>query len=68
MRIAIMREQSLSVFLLFMLDNLFYEIFIIIQYILGNKIKAITFIDICTIGFDFINKKFAEIIYKSLEI
>lgn len=51
-----------------MSENLFYESFLIIQYILGNKIKAITLVDIYATGFGFINKKFVEMVYKRLEI
>ena len=51
-----------------MLEDLFCENFLTIQCTLGNKIKVITLIDIYTTAFDFINKKFAEIVCKKLEI
>ena len=51
-----------------MLEDLFYKSSFTIKYILGNKIKAITLVDTYTIRFSFINKKFAKIVYKKLEI
>lgn len=56
------------VFLLFMPEDLFYKSFLIIQYILGNKTKAIIFVDFCAIRFTFIKEKIVEIIYERLEI
>ena len=52
----------------FMPKNLFYKSFLTIQCILGNKIKATILIDTCATRFGFINEKFAEIVYKKLEI
>lgn len=54
--------------LLFLPEDLFCENFLIIQCILDNNINATTLIDTYAIEFDFINKKFARIIYKKLEI
>ena len=51
-----------------MLKNLFYNCSFIIQYILGNKIKAITLVDIYTIKFGFIDEKVAKIICQRVEI
>ena len=51
-----------------MLKNLFYKSFLIIWYILGNKIKAIILIDTCITRFSFIDEKFAENICERLEI
>lgn len=51
-----------------MLENLFCEIFLIIQYTLGIKIKVIILVDLYTTRLGFINEKFVKIIYKKLEI
>ena len=51
-----------------MSKNLFYKYPLIIQYILGKKIQAITLVDKCTIGFGFIDKKFAKIVCHILEM
>lgn len=51
-----------------MSKDLFCESFLIIQHTLGNKIKAISLVDICATRFGFINEKFVEMIYKRLEI
>ncbi len=48
--------------------NLFYKNPLIIQCILGNKIKAAILVDTYAIGFGFIDKKFVEIVCKKLEI
>ena len=49
-----------------MLEDLFCESLLTIQYILGNKIKITTLVDTCATGFDFINEKFAEMVCKDL--
>lgn len=51
-----------------MSENLFYKSFFIIQYILGNKINAIILVNIYTIRYGFINKKFSEVIYQMFKI
>ena len=51
-----------------MLKNLFCKSFFTIQYILGNKIKAIILVDTYATEFNFIYEKFIEIIYKKLKI
>lgn len=61
-------QKSLFVFLSFLPKNLFYKNFLIIQYILGNKIKVIILVTIYITRFGFIDKKFAKIICKKLEI
>ena len=63
-----MKKKSLFVSLLFMPEDLFCKSFLTIQCTLGNKIKATILINICAIEFNFIDKKFAEIVYKRLEI
>ena len=49
-------------------ENLFCESFFIIWYTVGNKIKAITLVDICAIGFGSIDEKLAKTFYHILEI
>ena len=49
-------------------EDLFCESFLIIQYILGNKIQATTLVDTCATGFGFIDEEFAKIVCKKLEI
>ena len=51
-----------------MSEDLFCESFFTVQYILGNKINAITLVDTCPTGYDFIDEKFREIIYQMFEI
>ena len=51
-----------------MSEDLFCKSFLTIQCTLENKIKAIILVDTYTTEFGFIDKKFAEIIYKKLEI
>lgn len=51
-----------------MLKNLLYKNLLIIQCIQKNKIKVIILIDTYITKFDFINKKFAKIICKKLDI
>ena len=51
-----------------MSEDLFCESPLIIWYTLGNKIKAITLVDIYATKFDFINGKFAKIICHILKI
>ena len=48
--------------------NLFCENPLTIQCTLGNKIKVTILIDTCATRFGFIDKKFAEIVCKKLEI
>lgn len=61
-------KKNLFISLLFLPEDLFYENLLIIQCILGNNINATTLIDTYAIRFNFINEKFARIIYKELEI
>ena len=51
-----------------MLEDLFCESFLTIQYIRGNKIKATTLVDTCPTRFSFIDMKFTEIVCEKLEI
>ena len=51
-----------------MLEGFFCKSLLTIQYTLGNKINATRLINICATGFNFIDEKFAEIIYEKLEI
>ena len=51
-----------------MSEDLFCESPLIIWYILGNKIKAITLVDTYATKFDFVNGKFAKIVCHILEI
>ena len=62
------KERSLFVSLLFMLENLFYKSFLTIECILCNKIKATILVDTCITRFCFINEKFVEIVYEKIEI
>ena len=48
--------------------NLFCKSFFTIQYLLGSKLKATIIVNICATEFDFINEKFAGIVYKRLKI
>ena len=48
--------------------DLFCESFFTVQYILKNKINAITLVDTCATWYGFINKKFIEIVCQTLEI
>lgn len=61
-------KSSLFIFLSFMSEDLFCRSFFTIQYILGNKINTIILIDIYTTRYGFINKKFAKIFCRTLEI
>lgn len=51
-----------------MLEMLFYESSFIIQCILSKKMKRKTLVNTYVIRFDFMNEKFAKIVYKRLEI
>ena len=51
-----------------MLKDLFCESSLIIEYTLGNKIKAAILINIYAIRFGFIDEKFAKIVCKKHEI
>lgn len=57
-----MRKKNLFIFLSFQSEDLFYKSFLISQYILSNKIKAIILIDIFATRFGFINEKSTKII------
>ncbi len=48
--------------------DLFCESLFTVQYILGNKINAITLVDTCATRYGFIDEKFAEIVCQTLEI
>lgn len=61
-------EKRLFISSSFMLEDLFCTSFFIIQYILGKKIKAIILVNLCAIGYSFINEKFVEVVYQMLEI
>ncbi len=56
------------VFSKFIPEDLFWENLLTIQYTLGNKIKITILVNTCAIGFEFIDKNFAETICKKLEI
>lgn len=61
-------KKNIFISLLFLPEDLFCKNLFIILCILDNNINATTLIDIGAIGFDFIDEKFARIIYKKLEI
>ena len=48
--------------------HLFCKIFLTIQYILDNKIKAIILVNTCAARYNFIEEKFAKIVCERLEI
>lgn len=52
----------------FMSEDPFCKDLFTIQFILENKNNAITLVDICTIRYDFIDEKFAENVYQTLEM
>ena len=62
------KKKSLFVSLLFLLKDLFDNSFLTIQYILKNKIYIIILINIYATRFDFINKKFTEIVCQTFKI
>lgn len=62
------KEKSLFISSLFMLEDLFHDSFLIIQYILSNKIKVTTLVTTFATRFGFIDEEFVEIVYKRFEI
>ena len=60
--------MSQLVFLLFLLENLFCESFLIIRCTLDYKINETILVDIYATKFGFIDKKFAKIICQIFEI
>lgn len=69
-KVTFFKIEKKSFFILssFILKDLFYQSYFMIQYILQNKIHVITLINTYAIGYGFINKKFVEIVCKTLEI
>lgn len=49
-----------------MSKDLFYKSFFIVQYILKKKINAIILINIYVTGYNFIDKKFTEMVCQTL--
>lgn len=61
-------KNNIFVLSLFILENLFFESFFIVKYMLKNKINVIILVNTYTTRYSFIDKKFAKIICQTLEI
>lgn len=61
-------EKRFFILSSFILEDLFYKSILTIQYTLRMKINIFTIINTYAIEYDFVNEKFAKILYQILEI